>query len=144
MRRVRTTTLAAFAHQDLPFEELVDTLKRERALKPLELAQIMIALHNATLRPRMNRQRGLTFEEANSGILGGLVSPTTFDLSLSLRDSSNALMGCCIYKPYALSATNIDRFLHDFQELLEQMVRQPEQLVSEVRLSLNGNPLINA
>ena len=34
MRRVRTTILAAFARQDLPFEDLVDALERERALKP--------------------------------------------------------------------------------------------------------------
>ena len=37
MRRVRATTLAAFAHQDLPFEELVETLERERALEPAAL-----------------------------------------------------------------------------------------------------------
>ena len=42
MRRVRATTLAAFAHQDLPFEELAETLERERALEPAALAQVMI------------------------------------------------------------------------------------------------------
>ena len=52
MRRVRATTLAAFAHQDLPFEELVETLERERALEPAALAQVMIWLQNAALRPR--------------------------------------------------------------------------------------------
>src|SRR6202008_765472 len=36
MRRVRATTLAAFANQDLPFEVLAETLGRERALKPAE------------------------------------------------------------------------------------------------------------
>jgi acyl-CoA synthetase (AMP-forming)/AMP-acid ligase II/acyl carrier protein len=144
MRRVRSTTLAAFAHQDLPFEELVDTLKRERALKRLELAQVMIALHNATLRRRVNRQHGLTVEEANSDILGGLVSPTTFDLSLTLRDGSHAVTGCCIYKPYLFDATNIDRFLQDFQEVLQHMVRQPERPVSEICVSLSGKPSTNA
>ena len=39
MRRVRATTLAAFAHQDLPFEELAETLERERGLEPAALAQ---------------------------------------------------------------------------------------------------------
>jgi non-ribosomal peptide synthetase component F len=39
MRRVRATTLAAFGHQDLPFEELVETLARERALKAAALAR---------------------------------------------------------------------------------------------------------
>ena len=42
MRRVRVTTLAAFAHQDLPFEVLTETLERERALKPVEVSRVMI------------------------------------------------------------------------------------------------------
>src|SRR5262249_12605295 len=46
MRRVRATTLAGFAHQDLPFEELVQTLERERPLKSIPLANHMILLQN--------------------------------------------------------------------------------------------------
>jgi acyl-CoA synthetase (AMP-forming)/AMP-acid ligase II/acyl carrier protein len=144
MRRVRTRTLAAFAHQDLPFQELVEFFKRERALKRLELAPVMIALHNATLRPRMNRQHALTFEEADPDILGALVTPTTFDLCLMLRESSHAVTGCCIYKPCLLDATNIDRFLQDFQEVLQQMVRQPERPISEIRVPLNGKRWMNS
>src|SRR6266853_4200993 len=49
LRRVRATTLAAFDHQDLPFEELAETLARERAVRPESLAQIMILLQNITL-----------------------------------------------------------------------------------------------
>ena len=48
---MRTTTLAAFANQDLPFEEVVSTLERERGVEPATLAQVMIWLQNAALRP---------------------------------------------------------------------------------------------
>ena len=144
MRRVRSTTLAAFAHQDLPFEELLDTLKRERDLKRLELAQVMIALHNSTLWARVNCQHGRTIEEANSDILGGLVGRTTFDLSLTLRDGSDAMTGCCIYKPYLFEARNIDRFIQDFQEVLQHMVTQPERPVLEICVSLGGKRSTNA
>src|SRR5438132_6679294 len=65
MRRVRATTLAAFANQELPFEVLVETLECERALKPATLAQVMIQLQNATLRSTASSGSTLTFEEPN-------------------------------------------------------------------------------
>jgi len=140
MRRVRTTILAAFAHQDLPFEELVDALERERPLRPVALAQVMIALHNATLRPRMNLLHALTFEEANPNMLGPLVAPTTFDVCLMLRETTHGVTGSCIYKPHLFNAMTVDHLLRDFQEVLQQMVSQPERPISEIRVSLNGKP----
>ena len=47
MRRVRATTLAAFAHQDLPFEELAETLDASARLRPSSLAHVMILFQNA-------------------------------------------------------------------------------------------------
>jgi hypothetical protein len=138
MRRVRATTLAAFAHQDLPFEELVETLGRERALKPAELAQVMITLHNATLRPTVSVGHKLTFEEANPSMLMPLVPATTFDIILALHEVTPDLAGSCVYKPHLFDATTIDSVLRDFQLVLEQMVTQPEHPISAIRVS-NGN-----
>src|SRR5262249_49301325 len=53
MRRVRATTLAAYAHQDLPFEEFVETVQHERSRSSVPLSEVMITLHNASLRPIM-------------------------------------------------------------------------------------------
>jgi len=140
LRRVRTTALAAFAHQELPFEELVDTLERERPDRPLVLAQVMIALHNITLRPRMNSRHVLTFEEANPNVMGPLLAPTTYDLCLMLRETPHGVTGSCVYKPHLLDDTTVDQLLQDFQEVLQQMAPQPEQPLSAIRLSLGGKP----
>jgi non-ribosomal peptide synthetase component F len=140
LRRVRTTTLAAFAHQDLPFEELVNTLERERPHRAVALAQVMIALHNATLRPKMNSRRGLTFEEANPNVLGPLVAPTTFDVCLMLRETRQGIRGSCVYKPDLFDAMTVECLLQDFQEVLQRMVTQPELPISEIHLSLYGKP----
>ncbi len=51
MRRVRATTLAAFAHQDLPFEELVQTLERERRSSLRPLANVMIIVAECHIAP---------------------------------------------------------------------------------------------
>jgi acyl-CoA synthetase (AMP-forming)/AMP-acid ligase II len=140
MRRVRATTLAAFANQDLPFEELVETLGRERALKPAALSQVMITLQNATLRPMESSGCTLTLEEANPSMLMPLATITTFDVILMLQESIHGLLGSCVYKPHLFDVMTIDRLLRDFQSVLEQMVTQPERPISEIRVPLNEKP----
>jgi non-ribosomal peptide synthetase component F len=137
LRRVRSTALAAFAHQDLPFEVLAETLERERALKPATLAAVMIQLHNATLRPMANAEPTLTFEEANPGMLVPLVTATTFDVILMLNENAHGLTGSCVYKPHLFGAKAVDRLLRDFRSVLEQMVTQSERPISAIRVTLN-------
>jgi non-ribosomal peptide synthetase component F len=142
MRRVRATTLAAFAHQDLPFEDLVQTIERERRLEPSALASVMILLQNHTLRPTVSSGHKLSFAEANPNMLVPLVTVTSFDVILMLRESIHGLVGTCVYKQHLLSAGAIDRLLRDFEDVLDFMTTQPERPISEIRVSLNelSNP----
>jgi hypothetical protein len=140
MRRVRATTLAAFAHQDLPFEELVAALERGRALEPATLVQVMILLHNEALRPIASSGHKLAFEEANPNMLLPLVTITTFDVILMLRESVHGLVGCCVYKPHLFRAMTIDRLLRNFRKVLEHMVRQQERPISTIPIILNEKP----
>jgi hypothetical protein len=135
VRRVRETTLGAFARQDLPFEELVDTLTLERGLKPAELAQFMIVFQNASLRPIEGSGQSLVFEEANPGIPMPLITATTFDLVLTIFENKECVVGSCIYKPHLFPAMAIDYLLRDFQQVLKQMVRKPEQPISGIHVS---------
>jgi acyl-CoA synthetase (AMP-forming)/AMP-acid ligase II len=138
MRRVRATALAAFTHQELPFEELVETLERERGLKPAALSKMMIWLQNAALRPIASSGHKLAFEEANPSMLLPLVTITKFDVILMLRESGRGLVGCCVYKPHLFRASMIDRLLRDFRKVLELMLTQPERPISTIRISLNA------
>jgi len=137
MRRVRATTLTAFANQDLPFEELVETLERERALKPAALAKVMILFQNATLRPSVRSGHMLSFEEAHPSMLLPLVTVTTFDVILMLHENRHGLEGSCVYKPHLFSASTINRLLRDFQEVLEHMVTEPNRPISAIRVSMS-------
>jgi acyl-CoA synthetase (AMP-forming)/AMP-acid ligase II len=134
LRRVRATTLAAFDHQDLPFEELAETLERERAVRPESLAKVMILLQNTTLRPRAKFGATLACEEANPNLVLPLVTTTTFDVILALVESNLGLVGTCIYKPNLFSAKEIDRLLQDFESVIEQMVAQPARPISAIRV----------
>ena len=135
MRRVRATTLEAYAHQDLPFEVLAETLARERGLDPAQLAQVMILLHNAALRPQASAGRALAFEEADPGMPMPLVTTTTYDVILVLRETAQGLVGSCIYQPHLFGSKWIDRLLADFQKILEQMASEPERRISTIRFS---------
>jgi acyl-CoA synthetase (AMP-forming)/AMP-acid ligase II len=134
LRRVRTTTLGAFTHQNFPFEQLTEILARERGLPPGPLAPVMLLLNNASLRPSVSSAQ-LSFEEANPDIPVPLVTVTTFDIILILRETADGLMGTCIYKPALLGSRAVDRLLRDFRTVLEQMVAQPELPISAISLS---------
>jgi hypothetical protein len=140
MRRVRATALAAYARQDLPFQELAQTLQRDRRLDPRALASVMISLHNETLRPAAISGHGLSFAEANPNLLLPLVTVTSFDVILTLKESPDGLAGTCVYKPHLFRAETVDRLLRDFQEVLEHITMQPERPISAIHVSLNEQP----
>jgi acyl-CoA synthetase (AMP-forming)/AMP-acid ligase II len=141
LRRVRETTLAAFAHQDFPIEAIAQILERERGLKPVALANVMILLQNATLRPMAGSGRKLAIEEANPSMMLPLVTTASFDVILMLHDGAHGLRGTCVYKPHLFGARAIDRLLRDFQQVLERMVTQPERPISAIRVSLKEQTL---
>ena len=66
-----------------------------------------------------------------------LVTITSFNVILMLRESPDGLVGTCVYKPYLFQAGTIDRLLRHFQEVLKRMTMQPERPISEIRVSLN-------
>jgi len=135
MRRVRATTLGALANQDLPFEAVVEALERDRAVEPAALAQIKMTLQSYSLRPLASAHEGLAFEEVDPGMMLPLVTMTTFDIILMLRETDKGLVGTCVYKPRLFDGEAIDRLLRDFQQVLEHMVVQPERPISPIVLS---------
>jgi non-ribosomal peptide synthetase component F len=60
---------------------------------------------------------------------------------LMLRESTQGLVGTCVYKPHLFGAETIDRLLRDFQHVLERMVIQPERPISVIPVSLNEEKL---
>jgi non-ribosomal peptide synthetase component F len=132
MRRVRATTLGAYAQQDLPFEDLAEILKQERGVELPDLAQVMILLHNASLRPLSNSAQTFAYEDANPDMPQPLVTTTTYNVILALRETEGGLVGSCLYKSHLFSAKSIDRLLYDFRTVLENMVAQPERSISAI------------
>lgn len=141
IRRVRAATLSAYANQDLPFEELSAVLAREQGIDPAALASVMILLHNAALRPPLNSAGKLVLEEADPGLPQPLVTTTTYDIVLTLRETARGLVGTCIYKPRLFGAKSaeksaeksVERLLRNFRRVLETMVARPQRPISAIR-----------
>ena len=133
LRRVRDTTLAAYAHQEIPFEDLLQTLPHIRHPEGTLLCPVLFVLQNARQRPVQRATRTLCFLEVDQHAARSDIMATTFDIILELYPRSPGLVGSCIYKTHLFEAATIDRLLSDFQQLLADIVRCPEQALSVYR-----------
>jgi non-ribosomal peptide synthetase component F len=126
------------ANQDLPFEMVVEALERDRAIEPAALAQVQISLQSHSLRSSISSDHGLALEEVDPGMMLPVVTMTTFDVILMVRDTAKGLVGTCVYKPQVFDAEVIACLLRDYQQVLEQLVTQPERRISEIAVSPIG------
>lgn len=125
--RVREVALGAYAHQDLPFELLVEALQPERNLSRTPLFQIMFALQNASL-PTL-KLSGLTLSS-----LKVETGTTQLDLSLDMVETEQGLSASVEYSTDLFKAAAIARMLEHFQILLEGIVANPNQRLSDLPL----------
>ena len=125
--RVREVALGAYAHQDLPFEKLVEELQPERSLSHTPLFQVLFVLRN-TPRPAMKLE-GLTLSLLESDI-----GAAKFDLNLFMVEEAEGLKGSLEYNTDLFDASTIKRMLGHFQVLLEGIVADPEQRLSALPL----------
>lgn len=127
LSRVRETVLAAFSHQDLPFEKLVEELNPERNASRSPLFQVMFALQN-TPGPDLNLPgMSVTHLELAS-------AASKFDLSLDIEEKTDGLFVSLEYSTELFAPGTIERMLGHFQNLLAAVVSDPQQRVGELRL----------
>jgi aspartate racemase len=128
LERVRQVALGAYAHQDLPFEKLVEELRPERSLSYTPLFQVMFVLQNTPMRQSL-KLPGLTLQPWN---LDSEIA--MFDLSLAMWETEQGLQGEWEYNTDLFDAATITRMAGHFQTLLEGIVANLEQRVSELPL----------
>ena len=127
LARVRSVTLDAYSHQDLPFEKLVEELNPERSLSYSPLFQVMFVLQNT---PRKASQL--------PGIAEAPVQleaeTAKFDLVLSVTEKDGILVGSWNYSTDLFDAATIERMTAHFQTLLEGIVDNPHQPIAQLPL----------
>nr|APD72137.1 non-ribosomal peptide synthetase 6 [Streptomyces sp.] len=131
LHRVRETDLAALAHQDLPFERLVEELNPTRTLSRNPLFQIMLAYQNVPA-PSLNMPGLLARPEVFP------VRTAKFDLHLSLGEmhgtGDSALEGFAEFNTDVFDRETVDSLLRRFTRVLAVVTSDPGCRVSDIDL----------
>jgi amino acid adenylation domain-containing protein len=125
--RTREVALGAYAHQDLPFEKLVEVLQPARDLSHSPLFQVMLMLQNVP-----GEKLQLAGLEATPVLTDGKISK--FDLTLSLNEHEGSLRIIVEYNTDLFEEETIRRMLGQYQTLLEGIVANPDRRLSELPL----------
>ncbi|HEX8710130.1 MAG TPA: amino acid adenylation domain-containing protein, partial [Pyrinomonadaceae bacterium] len=127
LERVREVSLGAYAHQDLPFEKLVEELQPERDLSRAPLFQVMFVLQNAS--PPEAELPGLTlsFIEVDT-------KTAKFDLSISMSENAGGLNGSIRYNTDLFDAATIERLARHFEAILKAAAADSSQRIDRLPL----------
>jgi amino acid adenylation domain-containing protein len=124
---VRDTALDAYAHQDVPFEQLVEELHVPRVLEYSPVVQVFFALQNVP-------QYSLELPGIISERVAVTSGTTKFDLSLLVWNDEHGLRGEVEYNTDLFERPTITRLVGHYQTLLEGIVANPDQLIATLPL----------
>ncbi|WP_164021917.1 non-ribosomal peptide synthetase, partial [Pyxidicoccus trucidator] len=125
--RTRKVALGAYAHQDVPFEELVRVLNPERSLAHAPIFQVKLALQNTPAVELKLPGLALRGVEGNTGA-------AKFDLTLFINETPEGLACICDYSTDLYDAGTMARLLEHLQVLLEAAVANPDTRLSALPL----------
>lgn len=122
--RVRHVCLAAYAHQDLPFEKLVEELNPDRQLNRNPLVDVMFAFQNTPQVVPQLYDATVSQFDIDNGI-------ARFDLQLYMEEIGGQLRGYFSYNTDLFHEQTIVRMVEHFTTLIEKIVAEPERRISE-------------
>ena len=127
LARVRTVTLDAYAHQDVPFERIVEELAHARDSAGVPLMQTMLVLQNLAL-PRA-QAGNLRLDSLGTG-----QSDAKWDLAIYVEEAGDHLTGSAVYRADLFEADTIVRLLDAYRVLLTHAVADADRGVFEIPL----------
>lgn len=125
LKQVRETTIEAYAHQELPFEKLVEELRPTRTVHANPLFQVGFVLET----PHPTLELGWTLSQLD-------VHPQSakFDLTMELDERTDGIIGRIEYNTDLFTQETINRMVGHFKSLLQGIVVEPKQRLSDLPL----------
>jgi amino acid adenylation domain-containing protein/FkbM family methyltransferase len=125
LKRVRETALGAYAHQDMPFDKLLEELRPERSLSHAPLFQVLFVLQN-------NPRRAVKLSELNMEVLVIENETSKFDLSLFVEEVGDGYVGVWRYNTDIFEAGTVARIARNFEVLLRSIVTNPDEKLDKL------------
>jgi amino acid adenylation domain-containing protein len=134
LQRATQSMLGVYAHQELPFEKLVEELKPERDLSRNPVVQILFVMQNT-------EQRTLRLSGASVEPFKIRNASSRFDLALFMREHEDGVEGLWRYNSDLFAPATIAKLAAQFEALLTSIVANPQARVSTLRMgSSEGKP----
>jgi len=128
--RVRKTTLGTYAHQDLPFDKLIEELRVSRPRNRTPLFQIAFSLDNTT-------RREVELSSLTLNVLEIDNLTTRFDLVLALTDNQQGMLGALQYNTDLFEASTVDRMIGNFDLIMNIVSADPNITLSRINSVLD-------
>jgi non-ribosomal peptide synthetase component F len=125
LRGVREVALSAYAHQDVPFDRVVEVLNPERDLSYAPLFQVKLVLRNAPTEASELPGMVLNFLEVET-------STSQFDLVLNLVSTEEGILGVAEYSTELFESAWVNRMLGHYEAALRHLSADAEASVSGV------------
>jgi amino acid adenylation domain-containing protein len=135
LAQVKETCLGAYAHQDLPFEKLVEELQPERSLSHPPIFQVMFSVQD---RPRQREQKHAGWNGLKVSGFMTKGETSKFDLSFTVVAIDQGLAASIEYSRDLYERESIERMVGHYQELLREIAEDAGRRVSELRVVSAG------
>ncbi|WP_420811521.1 amino acid adenylation domain-containing protein [Myxococcus stipitatus] len=132
LAQVRATTLAAYEHQDVPFEKLVEELKPQRSLSHTPLFQVMLSLQNLPVAHRTVSGPSADSSPLRLESFTQAHQSTKFDLTLTLSETPDGLAGSLSYRVDLFEDSTIQRWAEHLHTFLAAAISSPDSRVGEL------------
>ncbi|MEM7129587.1 MAG: condensation domain-containing protein, partial [Chloroflexota bacterium] len=145
LAQVRQTAIDAYAHQDVPFEQVVEAVDPARSMSHTPLFQVMFAVQTTTYEGKgwfAEMEEALAKEDltltplGEEDIFGGEAESMTakFDMDVTLGDTGNGIAGSCEFNADLFDLTTMESFFRRFEQFLQAIADNPDVPVKQVSL----------
>ncbi len=125
--RVREMTIAAFTHQNVPFQKVIEAVQPQRDLSYPPIFQVMLVLQNTV-------KQAISLENLTVEIIDADTGTARNDLTFELLDIGNRISGVVEYNTSLFTAGTIQRMIGQFHALLEHIIEDPNRPLSGLSL----------
>jgi amino acid adenylation domain-containing protein len=128
LEQVKTTTLDAYKHQDVPFEKVVEAVVKERDMSRSPVFQVMFILQNTPEVPALQLGELELSTEPTSH------NTTIFDITFLLTETAIGLQGTVEFSTELYTGQTVKRMMGHFKQLLYAIVEEPDQKLSLLQM----------